>query len=316
LDALTKIPRAYQLNKEPEAFPELIETYVEDDDTTVIGTARDWLTPILNEESTVEDLQAFDEYKSALANCSPEFLFGDSEVKVKAKPFALMLQKYLRTIRPIPENFFDGKINLEQIIHLADTEAKKVDRTVFRLLPTAKQNILGYYTSEQSADEFALKIATMGGVSVDDLIEGVLGFMRATDYSMGKKKTDRIRAKNLELDYQSCRKAYEDSKVPQAKTGFSIQREGEFISLGKLSDTHHADCYRVFNLWRLTQVDREIEKAALGLITDKRDLIKLPLERLFISDRLRYMGEVVPLLETWQDMHKLAVEMSGSQANE
>jgi hypothetical protein len=304
--AAAKLPVNYQLNPTAVETPELIEVYTEDSTVSEGSITRDWVTPILNNNATEDDKQLFKEYQSLLSNCAKSLFAEGEQAILTTKPFALMFKKYLKNAKSIPENFFENQSNLFQILQLADQEAKKVDRLVFRLLPTAKQNILGFYTTEQAADEFALKIATLGGMSPDDVLEGVFGFMKATEIFLGKKKTDRLRKLNMELDYSACYQAYIDSKTPGKNTGFNMQREGDFISLGKLSDKHHSDCYRAFNLWRLIQVDRDIERASLGLIIDKQVLLKLPVERFFNVDLIRFNDELKPLFEAWQQVHNEA----------
>lgn len=310
--AASKIPVNYQLNPTAVEAPELIEVYLGDSETSTNSAnsahsiTRDWVTPILTNNGTEADKQLFEEYQRLLSDCAQGISVKSKQANLSTKPFALMIKKYLKNARSIPENFFENQSNLFQILQLADQEAKKIDRLVFRLLPTAKQNILGFYTTEQAADEFALKIATLGGVSPDDVLEGVFGFMKTTEEFLGKKKTDKLRKLNMELDYSACYQAYIDSKTPGKNTGFNMQREGEFISLGKLSDKHHSDCYRAFNLWRLIQVDRDIDRASLGLITDKQVLLKLPVERFFNVDTNRFNDELRPLIESWPQVHNEA----------
>jgi hypothetical protein len=115
-------------------------------------------------------------------------------------------------------------------------------------------NRIGLYTIEQEADEVAAELMIRAGYSREDVLAGWVEFGKAFDAKYPRPELDTGRASAatcegwMKNDFQIT--SADGTKTPVVMT------------LGDLSDTHHGDCYRLYNLWRETRSHRYPSGAA------------------------------------------------------
>jgi hypothetical protein len=98
---------------------------------------------------------------------------------------------------------------------------------------------LGYYTTEQEADDFSVEVLWKMGIDVQALP------MRKFENYKKRYHADRdsFIADNGGLSLEDCEKLHD--------AGWRDERgEYQYIPLGNLHDTHHGGCYRTFNMSR------------------------------------------------------------------
>jgi hypothetical protein len=321
---VAKLPPNYIIKKMTGGFIELVDSNLQDaraifkQQLKKNEVAAEWVTGVLGENPISDHLNALNEYKKLLADCAPQFSLVSGKATVDSAKFYRLMRRNFLGHAPVSEPEYLLKNTLADFLGQADSEAKATDRFITGLLPAVSKNVGGFYTAEQAADEFALKIATMGGLTADEVLAGVLRFGQTTEgvYNdgFGPGTSEKVHRKNMDLSASECKQAYDDSKIPDNVNGFSIGGEGKFIGMGNLTDKHHSDCYRVFNLWRLTQIDSRVALANRGQIKNSRVLAKTPVEAILPVDKFRYTTQVKPLEDQFAKMLQLTIELSGEDA--
>lgn len=136
---------------------------------------------------------------------------------------------------------------LSALLTQLDTEARNYDTKAAALASKVKANKIGLFTAEQEADDIALDVATKLGFKADEVLQAFIVQMRALE-DASFKNISRQAAKDLMKNNGVI-----DADVCAAYLAADFKSDNgaaRTISLGDLNDTHHAGCYRVFNLWR------------------------------------------------------------------
>jgi hypothetical protein len=130
------------------------------------------------------------------------------------------------------ENFENVGQVFESISQTLPLRIDESNSKVFASIQQANKRRLGYYTSEQEADEFGLELAARMGIKPKDAIESFLSLLKIKQQAgLASQKVPG------ELGFEECSKAYRD--------GFP-----EFIPLANYNDPHHSACFRAYNLFR------------------------------------------------------------------
>lgn len=131
-----------------------------------------------------------------------------------------------------------------------DGDARELDEKAAKLYRRLSDNRIGWYTTEQEADEIAMELATRIGLTPERVLAGWLDFMAEYDVRLEKRhsseRLERIRAEG-EIDAGTCRALLESGWMRTDETG---RREPVLVKLGSLFDPHHAGCYRLYRMWR------------------------------------------------------------------
>lgn len=320
---VSQIPSNYIVKKMTGGFLELVDANLQDSRAIFKNqlkkneVAAEWATGVIDGKPTADHLTDLLEYKNRLAACAPEFSIKAGETVFDSVQMYSLMRRHFSGHAPLKDSYFTDQTTLKDFLTWADSEAKVTDEFISKLLPAIKKNIGGFYTAEQAADEFALKIATMGGMTPKQVIEGVLKFGQTAEgvYNdgFGPGTSDKVHQKNMDLSFAECTAAYEKSlqedKVADSANGFNV-KDGKFVGMGNLADKHHSDCYRVYNLWRLTQIDPNVEKANNGEIKDQRLLAITPVEPILSVNKNRYDSQLKPLEDQFSAMLAQAKELT------
>ncbi len=132
---------------------------------------------------------------------------------------------------------------LEAALKTATTAAQKMDDAETEMLAELRKGKIGLYTDEQEADDMAIDLVTKLGMQPNDAFESWLAFMSAAE-KVGVLTSDQTgelgaaRCKELLAAGFTAPGENKDTRVPVQMT------------LGKLEDPHHGNCYRLYNMWR------------------------------------------------------------------
>ncbi len=130
----------------------------------------------------------------------------------------------------------------------AGSASDEVDEVTF--IAKIRNERIGLYTAEQEADEIALELMTRVGYTEQEVIdawhESGVGFEELTGRNDSLDDPGSASATQcgtwLRDEFQSTTPAGAHTPV--------------LMSLGSLADSHHGDCYRLYNLWREAKAHR------------------------------------------------------------
>jgi len=130
-----------------------------------------------------------------------------------------------------------------------DEEARELDDKAELLFRRLSDNHIGWYTTEQEADEIAMDLATKVGLTPERVLAGWLDFMAEYDERlasrMSAERLVRMREEG-EVDAATCQAMLEADWT--VTDGDGNQRPA-LVKLGSLFDAHHAGCYRLYRMW-------------------------------------------------------------------
>ena len=141
------------------------------------------------------------------------------------------------------------------ISELAPGLTKQQNEVVIETFAKADKNKLGFYTTEQEADELSLELISRLGISAHFAIEA---FIRTLGESE-KVSQNSFRFPG-ELDYATCKRDYDGGFV-------------DFVPISDYADNHHSSCFRAYNVFREATVHRaEIEQLpkVVGISPDQQ----------------------------------------------
>ena len=223
------------------------------------AAARDalgpWTDVILASEAPPAEAQAaFLDYEKKLAACAPKIaLGGDPGAKAISAGEVLFAAA---ANRPGPK----AKVSLKwgddlgAFLDRLDLQAKDLDAKAQRLLARVRDNKVGLYTTEQAADEFAMEMAVEMGFTADEAVQSWLGFMQAVDRVYARSYTPEQLAEwrktSGEVDATTC-------GAMLAAGWKNADGSKMTVSMGQLDEPHHANCYRLYNLWRKGQAHHD-----------------------------------------------------------
>jgi hypothetical protein len=127
--------------------------------------------------------------------------------------------------------------NLYKFMREVDAGHRARDKKEAEFLRRVKENGVGFYTTEQEADDVALDLSTKIGITPEQVLEGWLDFMRAIDKVGGSSG----------INASQCEAMLKSGFAEVDANGRSV---ASFVSIGDLHGNHHATCYRLYNLWR------------------------------------------------------------------
>lgn len=136
--------------------------------------------------------------------------------------------------------------SLGDFLTSVDAIARARDDEETALRARLVKNRIGWYTKEQEADDLAIDLATKAGLTVPEVLDGWLEAMRAFEriYPSFGPSTDVI-------PVERCAALYQSGFLEKKPDG---TEEEVYVPIGRFSDPHHSDCYRLFNLYREAKV--------------------------------------------------------------
>lgn len=141
------------------------------------------------------------------------------------------------------EDDFARSATLGELLERVETTARRYDEEDVAVREQLSKNHIGWYTTEQEADELAMELAVKVGITPREVLEAWLESMIMFEESYpsyGESDGTTIGA-------SACKTLFENDFVTTKEDG---TKELAYVPLGSLGDTHHAWCYRLFNLWR------------------------------------------------------------------
>ncbi len=183
-------------------------------------------------------------FEQKLAACAPRLAMGAegsaTSLRLSTILFAAMKAK-------LPPATFPLRGTLADVLDAYDAKLVELDRKEAALLDKVRDNRIGLYTKEQEADNLALRLATSIGMSGEQVLDAWRAFMTAMAAS-----SDAYRG-YYEAEVAKCEDLYAREFTTTDASGARVP---EFVPLGFLSDPHHSECYRLFNLWREHKLHR------------------------------------------------------------
>jgi hypothetical protein len=174
-------------------------------------------------------VEAVKEYDRLLFECAKTVNykeFGFEGLLSRALPPSFLSKFEERSIAPrtLDEELRQISLRIDQF----DSEFAKV-------IQEANEQRLGYYTTEQEADEFAVDWIAAIGI---DPVESVRQMMTLGEFVSSRRATKRD-----ELPFAECKAQY--LRGWKTESGAN-----SWIPVGRWNDKHHSLCYRAWNLQR------------------------------------------------------------------
>lgn len=203
-----------------------------------------------------ENIKLMEKYFSLIKKCSTELFLKDGSEGNSLSASAV----FKAGRNNLPGMFVKISVrpgmSLFDFINDLNNKALILDQKRIKLLEQVSRNHVGLYTTEQAADEFGMILAMKMGLSKEEIIETWFRFMEAIDFMIdevyGKGKAETMHQLNNEMNAKECRLAYTNgfTTINSKKQKVPMQ-----VSLGNLEDSHHATCYRIYNLWKILNAD-------------------------------------------------------------
>lgn len=138
--------------------------------------------------------------------------------------------------------------SFKDLIDSVDGIGRNLDAEEAVLRDHLQKNHIGWYTTEQEADDMAMELATLAGLTPKEVLEGWIEAMEAFDRVYPSSYGN-----DGKIGVAECKELYESAFM---KTKDDGSKEQAYVPIGSLSDKHHSDCYRLFNLWRENEVHK------------------------------------------------------------
>lgn len=217
------------------------------------ATARDALGPWVTElvdgigipsERTTDYLA----FESRLAECAGKLVLGPEPdaTELSVGEVVLAAMQHAPTGKGVS---FYNQEPLSELLGALDASARKLDAREAKLIADLQSNRIGLYTTEQEADELGFELSLRVGLTPDEVLGGWLEFSVAVDGMIPEYYREEYSKQNG-FDTATCKAALEKSF---ATTNAEGVMEPMFVPIGQLEESHHGNCYRLFNMWRLQQ---------------------------------------------------------------
>ena len=191
-----------------------------------------------------DDLQsAYLDYERAVLACPGDATFVDAGADALAPgqvAIAAVAGAFSSAQAPALPNAGE---TLQAFLTRLNDAGATLDADEAAFLQMVRDESIGLYTIEQEADEVALELMTRVGYKADDGIQGWLQFLQA--FAQISVAADVTESGNATPD--QCATWLQNGFMEPDPAGHSTRVK---VSLGSLADTHHGDCYRLYNLWR------------------------------------------------------------------
>jgi hypothetical protein len=253
---------------------------------------QSWLKDVTSSITpSLEHIKQMEKYFQLLKSCSSQLFLKDGSELTTLSSSAVFKVANSNLPGTFVKVTVQPGMSLKDFIDDLNNKAITLDQKRMRLLTQVSRNHVGLYTTEQAADEFGMVLAMKLGLTKEEVIESWFHFMAAIDFMInevyGPGKADLMHKQNHEYNLNECHSAY--------LNGFSTFNSKKqpiplTMSLGNLDDSHHATCYRIYNLWKILNIDTQ----------------KGTKQKLIPSNRAEFVNQT-----NWQEIQKQAKAMSG-----
>ncbi len=200
-------------------------------------------------------------YEEELLKCSASVTLADTA------PFREAFEDS-RAAKYISE--FPVENNLLALLEALNDKAMEVDRELREFEAHLIKDRVGYYTSEQEADDFAVEYSSKLGLNPMNVnLEKFRQYRADPDFD-----EDEFRARSGGLSYERC--------LLLRNSGWS-----EPVPIGSLTDIHHGPCFRLYNM------DQEVKAHGWSQATTPKPSFKESWTQV-----LRRAREVTPRADT------------------
>lgn len=175
----------------------------------------------------------------ALTN-APAGLDGFTDVQVPREWFVTRIREPLKS--SLADVDLGSAATLSKLVERLTEKALALDAEGPEFLKRLEANQIGLYTAEQEADDISFELATRVGLTSKDVYGSQVQLMRWAERVASTSDFDTL---NGSMSAAEC----EDLLAK----GFKDGDDDVHVPLGTLEDTHHAFCYRIFNLYRENQ---------------------------------------------------------------
>lgn len=148
--------------------------------------------------------------------------------------------------------------------------ANGVSSAAEQAVEAAVTQSIGWYTTEQEADEFGIQYVVKLGLEGNAAIHADFVFFGGADiFERAQNTPESVNAATTNISIENCAKAYM-RKPPWSNAD---RRQPFFPPIGDYFDDHHSDCFRMYNLDQelsIHKYNREVRGSSLRLLDEAR----------------------------------------------
>jgi hypothetical protein len=193
-------------------------------------------------------LKSYVAFESMAAACFKDVSVGDDKVKEGRSIEAKYISYVLSVDQTLAPMFAKSEIGDDLLTSLKNAERalENAEKELAAPLTEAALKAVGYYTTEQEADE--LSVEWMAKIGLDPAAV-ITSEFKLGDYVEGRMKEAWIRPHPTEIDMVTCKQLYANKWRNQS---------GKYVivPIGDYEDPHHSTCFRAFNASREIDVHK------------------------------------------------------------
>lgn len=190
---------------------------------------------IMGDQATSASSQQYVVYENAFMTCAQDGPLSDPGVKED-------LDGALRWSRVRPM-YSQSALTVDDALVELTAKFDEIDRKEAELVARMKTGNFGWYSDEQEADDMGLELMARAGFAPADVLAAELKTYEQLEEMQKRANVDRSDA----VPMAQCKEWLAAGFTTTGADGEKIPVQ---VPVGTLSDPHHDDCYRLFNLWR------------------------------------------------------------------
>lgn len=217
------------------------------------ATAGEWVHDFLwNPLPAPDSRTKYVDYEAKLASCALSIAVG---APANGDPIATLTKLQANVALRLPGvTAPQSASTLDAFLTQLDTNVRALDARIADLDARMRVQHIGLYTQEQEADEIALDLVTKLGISADEALDAWRSVMLALEASNIQRYGERsVRDEQRATGEPTAAQCNALSQAGFTQTAPDGTKVPVFVTMGALADPHHANCYRLFNLWRETK---------------------------------------------------------------
>jgi hypothetical protein len=214
------------------------------------ATAGAWVHDFLwNPLPSPDSRTKYVDYEAKLASCALSVAVG---APANGDPIATLAKLQANVALRLPGVAApQSAATLDAFLAQLDTNVRALDARIADLDARMRVQHIGLYTQEQEADEIALDLVTKLGISADEALDAWRSVMLALEASNIRRYGERsVRDEQRATGEPTAAQCNALSQAGFTQTAPDGSKVPVFVTMGTLADPHHANCYRLFNLWR------------------------------------------------------------------
>jgi hypothetical protein len=192
-----------------------------------------------------DGLTAYKSFEAKALACFEDVSIGDDKLKEGKSIEAKMVSYAITYDRTVASMFASTEVHGDVLTTLgsATKSLMTAETKLMEPLAEAARRALGYYTTEQEADELSVEWLAMIGMRPEATIDAEFAL---GDFVEKMRKAAWVKQSPVEFDMATCKRLYRNSWRDE---------NGKYVivPIGDYADPHHSSCFRAFN------ADREID---------------------------------------------------------